>query len=214
MKPIDLLIYDLDGTLIDSVQDIVSAVNFMLGELKLPARSQEEIRSFIGDGIQNLVDRAIGRENLSMRARALKVVKARYSEHLLDHTKLYPGVPEVLKHFRAKKQVVVTNKPEKFSVTILEGFEIGKLFGRVIGGDTIRTKKPSPEAVFQILNEFGVMPERAVIIGDSAIDIETGKNAKITTCAVTYGLGDQEALRQSKPDFVIGRIGELVKLFC
>ena len=214
MHPVDLLIYDLDGTLIDSVQDIVSAVNYMLIELKLPSRSQAEIRGFIGEGIQSLVERSLGAEHISKSAYALKILRERYSEHLLDHTKLYPDVREVLGHFAAKKQVVVTNKPEQFSIKVLEGLGIRKFFSVVIGGDSVRTKKPSPEAVFYVLNQSHVPPEKAVIIGDSAIDIETGRNAKITTCAVTYGLGDAEALATAKADFVISKFADLKKLFC
>ncbi len=214
MHPVDLLVYDLDGTLIDSVQDIVNAVNYMLIELKLPSRSQTEIRGFIGEGIQSLVERALGAEHISKSAQALKILRERYSEHLLDHTKLYPDVREVLSHFAVKKQVVVTNKPEQFSVKVLEGLGIRKFFGAVIGGDTVRTKKPSPEGIFYILNQSQVPPERAVIVGDSAIDIETGRNAKITTCAVTYGLGDAEALLAANADFVIHRFTELREIFC
>lgn len=214
MKSVDLLIYDLDGTLIDSVQDIVNAVNFMLAVLELPKRSSEEVKSFIGEGVQSLVRRTIGEENLDMADRALKTLKTYYGEHLLDHTKLYPGVLEMLEHFKSKKQVVVTNKPEKFSVQVLEGLGVRSFFEMVIGGDSVRTKKPSPEALFVILDKLKITPERAVIIGDSSIDIETGRNAKITTCAVTFGLGEKKALSASKPDFSISQFQDLTKLFC
>ena len=212
-QPIDLLIYDLDGTLIDSAEDITNAVNHMLGELGLKPRSIEEVRGFIGEGVQSLVKRSLGGENLAKFDEGLRVVKKYYSEHLLDHTKLYPDVEKVLEHFRAKKQVVVTNKPEGFSVQVLEGLGVKKYFNRVIGGDSVYTKKPSPEAIFYALDQFSVSPDRAVIVGDSLIDIETGHNAKIMTCAVTYGLVGAQMMRTSDADFVIDRFADLIKLF-
>lgn len=213
MKKVDLLIYDLDGTLIDSVQDIVSAVNFMLAELKLPKRSPEEIRGFVGEGIQSLVARSLGENNSKLAERALKVLKRYYGEHLLDHTKLYPGVLETLNHFKSKKQIVLTNKPEKFSIQVLEGLGVSSFFEMVIGGDSVRTKKPSPEGVFLALERFKILPSNSVIVGDSAIDVETGRSANITTCAVTYGLGDKKALILSNPDFSISQFRNLTLLF-
>ncbi len=213
-KEIDLFIYDLDGTLIDSAEDITHAVNHMLTELKLPNRSKEEVRGFIGEGVQSLIKRSLGEEHQTKAERGFQILKTYYREHLLDHTKLYPDVQQALQHFHAKKQVVVTNKPEDFSTRILEGLRIRSFFQKVIGGDSMHTKKPSPESIFHILKEFSIIPDRAVIVGDSLIDIETGRNAKITTCAVTYGLVDAKIMRTSGADFVIDRFRELVELFC
>ncbi len=212
-KEIDLFIYDLDGTLIDSATDITSAVNHMLAELKLPHRSEREVRGFIGEGVQSLIKRALGEAHLSKADHGFQILKAYYQKHLLDHTKLYPDVERVLDHFRAKKQVVVTNKPEDFSTRILRGLKVLQFFQKVIGGDSMHTKKPSPESIFHMLKEFSIPPERAVIVGDSLIDVETGRNAKVKTCAVTYGLIDAEIMRTSGADFVINRFGELIDLF-
>lgn len=211
MKEIDLLIYDLDGTLIDSVDDIVNAVNWMLGELKLPKRSKEEIRTFVGSGVQSLVERSLGPENFNYREKALKVLKKRYTEHLLDHTKLYPGVLETLQHFKSKKQAVVTNKPEKFSIEILKALHAMPYLSLIVGGDTLRTKKPSPEGIFHVLEQLKIKNDRSVLVGDSSIDIETARNAKIDICFVTYGLGSGSG--EFKPNFVIDQFDELKDIF-
>ena len=212
-KKVDLIVYDLDGTLIDSADDIVRAVNHTLKELKLKPRTIEEVRTFIGEGVQSLVKKSLGEEQEIHFNKALMTLRAYYWDHLLDHTKCYPGVEDILNFFSKKKQAVVTNKPEKYSVKILEGLGILKFFSAVIGGDSVVTKKPSPEGVFRLLNDLKIKPDRALIVGDSAIDIETGKNAKILTCAVTYGLGNQEAILAAKPDFKISRIEKLKNLF-
>ncbi len=212
MKSVDLIIWDLDGTLIDSSEDIANGGNFMLKTLGLKEKSRAEIAECVGKGVQNLVLGLLGKEHEDKFDQALKILKKRYSEHLLDHTKLYPGILDTLEHFKNKKQAVITNKPEGFSRTILKGLGIEKYFSILIGGDTVRTKKPSPEGVFKVLADLKIPAERAVLIGDSSIDIETARNAKIPICAVTYGFGKLEEIRSSKPDFLIDKISLLASL--
>lgn len=215
MKEIDLIIYDLDGTLIDSVRDITDAVNAMLEELGLAARPQEEIKYFIGQGVQNLVAQSIGPDHVAMAERGLKILRRTYGEHLLNYTKLYPGVLETLQSFQSKKQVVITNKPEKFNAPILKGLGIDRFFSLVIGGDSkLAKKKPSPDPILYVLKKYNVTAGRAVIVGDSWVDIETGKNAGIMTCAVTYGIGGREELLRAGADFVLDRFDGLTGLFC
>lgn len=212
MKSVDLIIYDLDGTLIDSREDIAQASNKMLMELGLKKKSADEIAECVGRGVQNLVLGLLGKDHEDKFEKALKLVKKHYGNHLLDHTKLYPGVQETLEHFKGKKQVVITNKPEGFSVKILEGLKIAHYFERIIGGDTARTKKPSPESIFKILDELKISADRAIIVGDSAIDIETGKNAKVAVCAVIYGFGRLDEIQNAKPDFTIKQFNELMRI--
>ena len=213
MKSVDLLIYDLDGTLIDSRPDIVTASNRTLSDLDLPPKTAAQVSESIGRGVQNLVRGLIGTQNESKFEAALKCYKRHYAACLLDQTALYPEVREVLDAFKSKKQVVISNKPHEFSVQILKGLGVLDYFEIVIGGDSVHTKKPSPESIFHVLNELNITPEKSAMIGDSAIDVETGRNAKVTTCAVTYGYGDQTELRQSKPEFLIDRFGRVLELF-
>jgi len=206
---VDLLLYDLDGTLIDSVQDITDSVNVMLSEMGHPTRSQEEIKQFVGEGIQNLVARSIASEDVALQKQALKIVKRCYTERLLNHTKLYSGVLELLMYFRAKKQAVVTNKPLAFSIQILEALNAYSFFTHVLGGDSGFPKKPEPNSVLHIMEALDIERDRTLMVGDSIVDIETAKNAGIKICAVTYGLGDRQAIEAARPDFLINRIGEL-----
>jgi len=220
---IKLLIYDLDGTLIDSCRDISSAVNWTLKELGFKELSVKQISSFVGRGVTNLM-KGVLKEALreeesqnkapemdSLLERAVKLYRAHYAKHLLDETKLYPSVQMVLEHFKDRKQAVITNKPEGFSNEILRGLNIDSYFFRVIGGDQKFPKKPAPEPVLEIVQSAGVRLNETVLVGDSAIDIETGRNAKVKTIAVTYGFSHTHEIERSKPDFVLNNLAELIQ---
>ncbi len=220
---IKLLIYDLDGTLIDSRRDIANAVNWALKELGLKELSIEIISSFVSKGVTHLItgvlkealrkEKSQNEENEVDRllGRTIKLYRTRYAEHLLNETKLYPSVKMVLEHFRDRKQAVITNKPEGFSNEILRGLHIDSYFFRVIGADQKLPKKPAPDPVFEIMKSAGVRLDETVLIGDSAIDIETGKNAKIKTIAVTYGFSGADEIQHAKPDFVLNDLTELIQ---
>ncbi|PIQ87334.1 MAG: hypothetical protein COV74_01195 [Candidatus Omnitrophica bacterium CG11_big_fil_rev_8_21_14_0_20_45_26] len=201
MIPIDLIIYDLDGTLIDSSEDIADAVNAMLADLDLPPRTQAEIEGFIGDGIQDLVARSLGPNHLSLKAKALKLTKRHYEKYLLVKTHLYPDVLEVLEFFKTKKQTVLTNKPQRFTDAILAGLGVDSYFSKVIGTDSGFPKKPAPDAVYHLLSAYAIQPQKAVMVGDSRVDIETGKRAGILTCAVSHGFGKLDKRKEVKADF-------------
>lgn len=210
---IKLIIYDLDGTLIDSRHDIANAVNWTLKELGFRELPGERIGSFVGDGVTNLMRRSL--EEIGCRVpsleRAIKLFRRRYGEHLLDDTRLYPSVKKVLEFFKDRKQAVMTNKPEDFSLAILRGLAVETYFFRVVGGDQGFPKKPAPEAVLRILNEAQVLPEETILVGDSATDIKTARNAGIKTLAVTYGFGSPEELERSGPDEIINDLEELIQ---
>ena len=220
---IQLIIYDLDGTLIDSRQDIANAVNWTLQELGLGELPGERIRSFVGNGVQNLMQRALKdvvvrkqrEENkahsLPSLSRSIKLFRQRYGEHLLDHTRLYPSVRKVLEFFKDRKQAVITNKPEEFSIKILQGLGVDSYFFRVLGGDRGLPKKPAPEPVLEILRQAGVPTEEAILVGDSATDVETGRNAGVKTLAVTYGFGSQREIENSGPLMILTDLAELIQ---
>ena len=220
---IKLLIYDLDGTLIDSCRDIANAVNWTLKEIGLHELSLEQISSFVGRGVTNLMTgvlkEALKYEKTSdcepqigeLIERSIKLYRTYYAKHLLDETKLYPSVRVVLEHFKDRKQAVITNKPEGFSNEILRGLKIDSYFFKVIGGDQQLPKKPAPEPVLEIVKFAQVDLNETVLIGDSAIDVETGRNAKVRTIAVTYGFSSPEEIERSKPDMVVNDFAELMK---
>lgn len=205
----DLIIFDLDGTLIDSRLDLANSVNFTRQQLGLPPLQHQLIFSYIGDGATMLIRRAMG-EGLAESdiQKALDIFMAHYCEHLLDHTTLYPGVAEALDHLSRLKLAVLTNKPLQPAQAILEGLRVLDRFDVVYGGNSFEQKKPHPMGIEQILQNTQTLRQRALMVGDSYIDIQTGRNAAVATCGVTYGLAS-DSLTQVEPDFRIDDLRQL-----
>ena len=209
-----LIIFDLDGTLIDSKNDIADSVNYTLKSLHLPSLQNSLIYSYVGNGVLPLLEKVISCSNKkSNLENALKVFRKHYEEHLLDSTRLYPGVMEILKHFSDVNMGLVSNKPERFVKKILKGLNVDCFFPVVIGGDTLKTKKPDPQGVNMIRNRFGADLHETVIVGDGGVDIETGKEAGIHTCGVSYGLRDRKELVEAGAEIIIDDILELKNHF-
>ncbi|MBI3810572.1 MAG: HAD-IA family hydrolase [Nitrospirae bacterium] len=212
MHKVDLLIFDLDGTLIESKWDIATAVNLTLRDLGLPVREQEEIFSFVGDGIKRLLRLSVGAENQSRYEDALRVFRGHYLAHCLDHTRFYPGIDAVLAHYAAKHKAVATNKSLEYTTRILDGLGAHH-FAYVVGGDNGYGLKPEPGMLLKILDELKVERGRAVLIGDSTNDITGGHNAGIKVCAVGYGMGNREKMAACNPDWFIEKPEDLIGLF-
>lgn len=212
MHPIDLLIFDLDGTLIESKWDIATAVNLTLRDLGLPVREQEEIFSFVGDGIKHLLRLSVGEENQSRYEDALRVFRGHYLAHCLDRTQFYPGIDRVLAHYAAKHKAVATNKSLEYTTRILDGLGAHH-FTYIVGGDNGYGLKPEPGMLLKILDALNVRRDRAVLIGDSTNDINGGHNAGIKVCAVGYGMGNREKMAACNPDWFIEQPEDLIGLF-
>jgi phosphoglycolate phosphatase len=213
-----LVIFDLDGTLIDSRLDLIHSVNAMLRHFGRPELPGEVVASYVGDGAPMLVRRALGDpDNEKFVRQALEYFLAYYREHKLDHTIVYAGIPEALKQIRAneveRKMAVISNKPVNPSRAIVEALGLSPFFMSVYGGNSFETKKPDPLGVNTLLKETGIAPEKAMIVGDSSIDVLTGRNAGIATCGVMYGFAPH-TLCEAPPDVVVETPGELAKLFC
>jgi phosphoglycolate phosphatase len=207
----DLLIFDLDGTLIDSKLDLAHAVNATRAHMALPPLDHELIYSYVGNGAPVLIRRALGPDTPEeVIERALDFFLTYYREHMLDYTVLYPGVEETLARLDDGKRrlAVLTNKPVRISVGILEGLGVGKHFFRVYGGNSFEQKKPHPIGVETLLRESGAQKDRAVMVGDSAVDIRTARNAGIPSCGVTYGF-QPETLQAEPPDYLIERMDQI-----
>jgi len=208
----DLIIFDLDGTLIDSRVDLANSVNHTRVQLGMSLLPNELIYSYVGDGASMLIRRAFGREPAEAELNeALEIFLTHYKLHLLDNTVLYPGVLEALEDLVSLTLTVLTNKPVNPSNTILQGLGIEEKFAIVYGGNSFQQKKPDPIGVLKILKETGTFRERALMVGDSRIDIETGANAQIATCGVTYGLAS-DTLAHARPGFLIDDLRELLKI--
>ncbi len=212
MHPVDLLIFDLDGTLIESKWDIATAVNLTLADLALPQRSQEEIFSFVGDGIKRLLRSAVGEENQSRYEESLRVFRGHYLAHCLDHTRFYPGIETVLTYFARKHKAIATNKSLEYTTKIMAGLGPHH-FAYTVGGDNGYGLKPEPGMLHKIMEELQVNQDRTVLIGDSTNDINGGHNAGIKVCAVGYGMGNREKMAACKPDWFIEKPEELMRLF-
>ena len=213
MKRISLFIFDLDGTLIDSKRDIASSVHHTMKILGLPPIADEVIHSFVGNGVTPLIQQSVETTGAVNFQEALTIFQEHYQAHCIDTTRSFPGILEIIRHFEKTPKVVITNKSQGFSDTIIEGLGLTSSFIGVYGGDTKFPKKPDPTLVHHLLQSIGAAPESAVIIGDSRVDIETGKNAGIMTCGVTWGFRPKEELVESRPDYLIDRPENLTKIF-
>ena len=211
--PFDLLIFDLDGTLIDYRKDIAGSINRMLAALNLPPKEESLIATYVGNGVANLIRHSLGEGYEKLSGRALKIFKHDYDAHLLDYTRLYPDVSNVLEKLGAVPKAVITNKPLSFSEKILKGLSVRGHFNFVLGGDMAFPKKPAPESVLHLMKEARQSrKDKVLIVGDSCLDIQTGKNAGIKTCAVTYGFGARHELEAAKPDYVIDKFEGILEI--
>ena len=206
------LVFDLDGTLIDSKLDLALSVNAARAHMGLPPLEHETIYSFIGQGAPMLIRQALGEAATDANVeRALDFFITHYREHLLDNTLTYPGVREALEALRGWPMAVLTNKPVRPSERILAGLGIAGYFRRVYGGNSFATKKPDPEGMHALLGEFGVSPREAMLVGDSEIDVLAARNAGVWSCGVTYGLGSH-LLGEYPPDVLLDNLAELPPL--
>lgn len=207
MAPV--LIFDLDGTLVDSKKDLTSSVNHVRSTFHLPELSEGEISAFIGDGAQMLIQRALGAEASPADVHSgLQLFLSFYREHMLDQSVLYPGVRETLNRLADHRLAVLTNKPIRFSRTMLDGLGILHLFAAVYGGNSFERKKPDPVGVFQILHDTSGQLEQTWMIGDSSVDVLTGRNAGVRTCGVSWGYAT-DSFKANPPDVLIHRFEEL-----
>ena len=209
-----VIIFDLDGTLIDSKLDLALSVNATRARFGLGPLPEERIFSYVGEGAPLLVRRALDHsEDDALVQQALEFFLRYYREHMLDNTVAYSGVPEAMAEFSAAGLVltVLTNKPERFSREILRGLGLADYFKHVYGGNSLERKKPDPIGVETILRETGAAKEQALLVGDSKVDVLTARNAGIRACGVTYGLGSDQ-LPAEPPDLMVDSLTELAAL--
>jgi 2-phosphoglycolate phosphatase len=208
-RAVELLMFDLDGTLAATGQDLASSVNHIRSELGLEPLDEAVVYGHVGRGSEHLVSRSLPKKYAARLEEILQRFLDHYERHLLDTTVLYPHVKEILDRFSAKKKAVVTNKRHYLSVAILKGLGIEDYFDAVIGGDSGWDKKPDPACLNHLLATLKVAPGKAVIVGDGDTDIKAGKGAGVYTCGVTYGLCGREELAAAEPDLLIDDIREL-----
>lgn len=204
-RAFDLIIFDQDGTLVDSRLDITNSVNHALEILGLPLLDITTITGYVGEGITKLIERALGtRKELLDKTRSLFLEY--YKSHLTDNTYLYPNVINVLEYFKGKQKAVISNKLESLTRDLLRDIGILHYFDIILGGDSADKKKPFPDPIIKVIESLGVEKSMTLMVGDSPTDIEAGKSAGVFTCAVTYGYRERDVILKARPDFVIDNI--------
>lgn len=212
MRPIGLFIFDLDGTLVDTLEDITASVNYALVKLGRKPVPIDRVREYVGDGTTMLLNRALG-DRQDLLQDAVGIFTVHYSRNLTVRSRLYPGVRDTLEHFRSIPMAVVTNKARALSEPLLQELGIRPYFVRVIGADDGLPLKPAPDAFLKIMHDLALPRDHTVVVGDGTTDIAAGRAAGITTCAVTSGFRSAEELLQAGPDHVIRSLAELRELF-
>lgn len=208
-----LIVYDLDGTLVDTQEDITASANHMLAQLGRPAVGTDQVRQGVGRGIAYLVGQCLGSDDPELLARGMRIYRAHYAEHLLDRSRLYPAARDVLELFKGRRQAVLTNKPNPYSRDLLRGLGVDGYFAEIIGGgDDGLPKKPDPAALLGLMQRAGAAPGETLFIGDSPVDIETGRRAGVMTVAVAHGFCDAEDVLQAGPDRFAGDFGVLLAM--
>lgn len=207
----DLLIFDLDGTLIDSRLDLANAVNATRRHMGMEPLSNERVYGYVGNGAPVLIRRAMGAQATDAEVQeALEFFLEYYGQHVLDNTLLYPGVREAIERLggAGKRMAVLTNKPVRMSRTIIEGLGVAGHFFQIYGGNSFEFKKPNPVGVEALISEACIARDATLMIGDSSVDVQTARNAHIQCCGVTYGF-QPETLRDAAPDLLVDRMEDM-----
>jgi phosphoglycolate phosphatase len=208
----DLLIFDLDGTLIDSKKDLTDAVNATRAWHGLAALPEDIVSSYVGNGAPVLIRRSFPHATQEELHALLRYFLDYYREHMLDATILYPSVREALDalHEADVPLAILTNKPVRFSVRLIEGLGLESHFFRIYGGNSFEEKKPHPVGIETLVAESGATKDRTVMVGDSAVDMRTARNAGVVACGVSWGF-QPETFADAPPDFVIDDMRALAR---
>ncbi len=205
---IDVFLFDLDSTLVDSIPDLTRAINLLREELDLPAVSSDQVRSYVGDGVGLLLQRALPDEhvNPACRKRFMEI----YTEHLTDETVIYPGIINFLEIHRGKPMAVVTNKPQHLADIIVDRLGLSPFFQNVIGAELALQRKPHPDMVYHALKLLSCDPERTVLLGDHHVDLRAAHAANVKSCFCAWGLGHDDGLQA---DFQVENATDLPLIF-
>ncbi|MBF0537468.1 MAG: HAD-IA family hydrolase [Nitrospirae bacterium] len=208
---VKLIVFDLDGTLVDSIADITQALNYTMTCFGLPELTIHETKQHVGEGVSNLLAKASGGRLIDKQNPMLEVFVNYYLQHVMDQTRPYDKVIQTLEALSDYKKAVVSNKTEALSKQLLSGLAMAQHFDLVIGSDTFTQRKPSPLPVLKAMEILGATPQETLMVGDSSYDIEAGKGAGATTIAVAYGYRPVETLKDA--NFIINNdLSELLQI--
>lgn len=207
------LIFDLDGTLVDTKTDLAAATNHVLASFGLPQLSIEQVADYVGNGARVLIERALGSANADLVSHGFTLFMAYYGAHLLEQTRPYAGIERLLAaaHVQGITLSVLTNKPEAPSRAIINGLGLAAYFTAIIGEDTLPTRKPNPQGVAYLQRLTGIDLRETLLIGDSRVDYETGRAAGVATCGVMWGFGAEDLVALA-PQFLVDTSEQLCSL--
>lgn len=211
MKDIKLVIFDLDGTLVDAYPAIINSFNYTMQKLKLPRQKDLVIRRAVGWGDENLLKPFVKKEGLK---KAVLLYRRHHKTALLRKSRLFPDAEKVLRHLkdRGYKLAVASNRPTKFSGILIRHLGLGKYFKFFLCADKLKHAKPHPEILNRIMQRFSLKPQQVLYVGDMAIDAQAARRAKLKAIIATTGSSTKREIREEKPNRVIGSIGELLKI--
>ena len=211
---VELIIFDLDGTIVNSIFDITDGVNYVLTKMNRENVSVMEVQSMVGSGVKKLIKLALNDiSDEVIIENALKLFQEYYSQNLITKTRPYDGVIKTLEQLSNFKKAIYSNKPQDLTDKVISGLGLDSYFDMVQGSDTTKYKtKPSPEGIHYILKKLNVKPENTIMVGDSTHDILAGKRAGVRTCAVTYGYREEKVLINESPDYLIHELPELLSI--
>jgi len=208
---IDLVIFDLDGTLIDSAMDLAISLDLAMREEGLRSLNIDELLKRISVGSKNLLRELVNDDRIAEK-RVFDYYIKHYSQRMFDNTKLYPNVNELLELLKSKTVALLSNKREEPCKVILKYFKIDHHFKMVLGGDSLPLKKPSPEPILHICRELGIAPERTLMIGDSPVDLEAGALAGTKTIGILEGLTPEDVMKKSNANIFLKKVGDIIAL--
>lgn len=208
---VDLIVFDLDGTLADTLPDIVAAANAACRRLEFPEHTPTAIRGMIGGGERKLIERLVGPHQDRVEE-CLQLYLDHYTRHNGELARLYPGVVETLESLRGKRLGVLSNKLWRLTQQTLEVLGIARFFAAIRGGGASLPLKPAPDQLLGLTADLGVRPTRTLMVGDKTADIQAGRAAGAFTAAVTYGYGDLNSLTEASPDFLVAQFGQLLEI--
>ena len=198
-----LILYDLDGTLADTRRDIIQSVRHALKELNGPQLTDDEIKACVGTGLHALIKQVFRTEDEALAEKGSRLYREHYKQHMLDHTQLYRGAKEFLEYFKDRNQAVITNKPNPYSSQILEALGVAHYFIAILAGDKGLPFKPDPAAIHHLMGATAATEAEVLFVGDSPIDIEAARNAKVEVATLSHGFAPERVLREAKPDYLV-----------
>lgn len=215
MKKYQAVIFDLDGTLLNTLTDLADSTNYALKTMGFPERTIDEVRRFVGNGVEKLIERAVPEKtDAETTEKTLRIFKEYYSQNMTNKTEPYPGIPEVLAELK-KKQIPVGIVSNKFDAAVkdLRDRFFSTSIETAIGESANVAKKPAPDTCIEAMQEMGITTEHTVYVGDSDVDIKTAENSGLDCISVTWGFRDEEFLREHGAVTIIHKPEELLQFF-